>query len=569
MDKPVSQPQAPGRRQEDSGVAAPKDTLRLLNAQAQGLRAHLTMLRRTPRGVRRDFSENQMAQLREANEELVLAALHANTIAESAVDTLSQLTRISQRDVVTGMPNRALILDRLDYAITVARRHDTRIAVVFIDLDHFKPINDLLGHAAGDEVLQLVAQRLQSVVRESDTVSRYGGDEFLILLTDTAQPSDAALTVGKMLSALAAPTSVGGHMLRLSASVGITIFPQDGEDRVTLINRADAAMYRVKRAGGNDFDFHRENLPGEHPREPCAIDAPHPPVTRYQFVPTDPKSGLQDLRMANKELVINALTTPTSESDARQAQRCQIQFMAMVAHELRSPLTAIRIAAGLLTRRSPAGEMPFERLQVIIEQQVVHMSQLIDDLLERSRTSIGKSRLEREMVDLISILSLAVAMCQPGMDVRTQRLEVLLPPGPLKLFGDPVRLTQVFCNLLDNASKYTSAGGDIKLALDISERTVNVTVADNGIGIAAELLPTIFEPFVQDPQAGGSSLSGLGIGLAVVRNLVEAHGGSVSGDSLGRNLGSKFVVTLPLWLEAPDASTGGRVFARPRPVKSQ
>jgi diguanylate cyclase (GGDEF)-like protein len=569
MDKPVSQPQVPDRRQEDSGVAAPKDTLRLLNAQAQGLRAHLTTLRHPPRGVRRDVSENQMAQLREANEELVLAALHANTIAESAVDTLSQLTRISQRDVVTGMPNRALILDRLDYAITVARRHDTRIAVVFIDLDHFKPINDLLGHAAGDEVLQLVAQRLQSAVRESDTVSRYGGDEFLVLLTDTSQPSDAALTVGKMLSALAAPTSVGGHMLRLSASVGITIFPQDGEDRVTLINRADAAMYRVKRAGGNDFDFHRENLAGEHPREPGAIDAAHPPVTRYQFVPTDPKSGLQDLRMANKELVINALTTPTSESDARQAQRCQIQFMAMVAHELRSPLTAIRIAAGLLTRRSPAGEMPFERLQVIIEQQVVHMSQLIDDLLERSRTSLGKSRLEREIVDLISILSLAVAMCQPGMDVRTQRLEVLLPPGPLKLFGDPVRLTQVFCNLLDNASKYTSAGGDIQLALEISERTVNVTVADNGIGIAAELLPTIFEPFVQDPQAGGSSLSGLGIGLAVVRNLVEAHGGSVSGDSRGRNLGSKFVVTLPLWLEPPDASIGGRVFTQSRSVKSQ
>lgn len=536
-------------------MVAAKETLRLLNEQSEELRTHLTTLRQSLREIRRDFSDNQAALLREANEELVLAALHANMIAESAMTNLNQLTRINQRDVVTGMPNRALILDRLDNAITLARRHGTRIAVVFIDLDHFKPINDLLGHAGGDEVLQLVAQRLQSAVRESDTVSRYGGDEFLVLLTDIFQPSDAALIVGKMMSALAAPSSVGGHMLRVSVSVGITIFPEDGEDSLTLINRADAAMYHVKRAGGGDFEFHREDISGEHPREPYTIDVSRLPVTRYEFVPTDPASGLQDLRMANKQLVINALTVQASESDARQTQRCQIEFMAMVAHELRSPLTPIRIAAGLLTRRSPTGEMSFERLQIIIEQQVAHMSRLIDDLLEGSRTSKRKLRLERSMVDLISIVSLAVTTCQPAMDIRTQKLKVQLPTGPLNFFGDPVRLTQIFCNLLDNASKYTSAGGDITLALEASERTVNITVADNGIGIAAELLPTIFDLFVQDRHLEVSSLSGLGIGLAVVRNLVEAHGGSVVGHSAGKNLGSEFVVTLPLWLKSPAKPT--------------
>jgi diguanylate cyclase (GGDEF)-like protein len=551
MNKPLCQHPSPSDRQDDSEVAAAKETLQLLNEQAEELRAHLTTLRQSLREIRRDFSENQAAQLREANEELVLAALHANTIAESAMTNLNQLTRISQRDAVTGMPNRALILDRLENAIAVARRRGTRIAVVFIDLDHFKPINDLLGHAGGDEVLQLVAQRLQSVVRESDTISRYGGDEFLVLLTDASQPSDVALIVGKMLAALATPSSVGGHTLRVSASVGITVFPEDGEDPVTLINRADAAMYRVKRAGGGDFEFHREDVPSEHPREPYAIDVSELPVTRYEFVPTAPESGLQDLQMANKQLVINALTTQQSESDARQAQRCQIEFMAMVAHELRSPLTPIRIAAGLLTRRSAAGEMSFERLQVIIEQQVAHRSRLIDDLLEGSRASIGKLRLERGMVDLIGILSLAVKTCRPAMDIRTQKLNVQLPAGPLNFFGDPVRLTQIFCNLLDNASKYTPAGGEITLALEESERTVKITVADNGTGIAAEMLPTIFDLFVQDPNAQASSLGGLGIGLAVVRNLVEAHGGRVTVHSAGKNLGSEFVVTLPLWLKSP------------------
>lgn len=533
-----------------SEVAASKQTLRLLNEQAQELRSHLGTLRQSLRQARRDFSESQAAQLRRANEELVLAALHANTIAESAVDNLNQLTRISQRDVVTGMPNRALILDRLDNAIKMARRHGTRIAVVFIDLDRFKPINDVHGHGAGDEVLHLVAQRLQSVARESDTVSRYGGDEFLVLLTDLGQPSDAALIVGKMLSALAVPSCVGGQVLHLSASVGITIFPQDGEDPETLIQRADAAMYRVKRAGGGDFEFHRDGVPGEHSDAPCADPSPPLPVTRFQFVPTDPQSGLQDLQMANKQLVINALASPTTESDVRQVQRRHVEFMALVAHELRSPLTSIRMAAALLTRRSPAGEIPFERLQLIIEQQVAHMSRLIDDTLEDSRDHGGKIALEREMVDLIGILAMAVRMCRPAMDIRAQTLKLELPTERLSFLGDPVRLTQVFCNLLDNAARYTPTGGAITLTLNVSEHTAKVTVADNGIGIAAERLPGIFELFTLDPDVQISSLNGLGIGLAVVRNLVEAHGGSVACRSAGNNRGSEFEVTLPLRLKS-------------------
>lgn len=151
--------------------------------------------------------------LQEANEQLVLAALHAETIAEEAVSHLDKLARSSQHDALTDTPNRALMLDRLENAIALARRHRTRIAVLFLDLDEFKQINDTLGHAAGDAVVQLVARRLESVVRHSDTVSRHGGDEFLVLMAEISQPSDAALISEKILAALAAPSRIDNHLI--------------------------------------------------------------------------------------------------------------------------------------------------------------------------------------------------------------------------------------------------------------------------------------------------------------------------------------------------------------------
>jgi len=531
----------------DSPAAEPKGTLVQLKQQAERLRAHLAKLRQNLAQVRHDYSESHAAQLREANEKLVLAALHADTNAESAISDLDQLLRVSQRDALTGTPNRALILDRLDSAIAAARRHGTHIAVVFLDLDHFKPINDTLGHAGGDEVLQLVAQRLQSLVRDSDTVSRYGGDEFLVLLTEVSQASDAGSLAGRMLSALDAPSRVNDYLFHVSASVGIALYPEDGEDATTLINRADAAMYRAKRAGGGSFEFHRGDLPAHHPPQAAIAGPPRLLPPRRDFPANESGPGVQDLREANEQLTIAALNAQASESEVREAHDRQIKFMAMVAHELRNPLTPIQIAASLLANRHTDEEIPLEQLKLIIEGQVTHMSRLIDDLLEGSRVGADKLRLECSVVDLVGILAVAVATCQPSMNTRLQRLQARMPTGPLPFYGDPVRLTQIFSNLLDNASKYTPAGGDITLALEVLHETVTVTVADNGTGIAAELLPTIFDLFVQDTDVPEFAVGGLGIGLAVVRDLVEAHGGSVVGRSAGKNLGSEFVVTLPLW----------------------
>ena len=226
-----------------------------IRAEITAARAELATLRSELAQVRHVLTESQTAQLREANEHLVVAALQAQTGADSARSDLDTLTHASQRDSLTGLPNRALMLDRLESAIARAQRHRMQLAVLFLDLDAFKHINDTRGHVAGDAVLQEVARCLSASVRLSDTVSRHGGDEFLVLLSEVAAASDAARVAAKVLSVLDEPGRFGDPAIRLTVSVGIALFPSDGRDARTLIERADAAMYRAKQSGGNRFEF--------------------------------------------------------------------------------------------------------------------------------------------------------------------------------------------------------------------------------------------------------------------------------------------------------------------------
>jgi len=505
-------------------------SLAALNEQADAVRAELARLRQDLAQVQHDFSDRRATQLLEANEQLVLAALRAEAIAETAVSNLGDVARSAQRDALTDTPNRALMLDRLESAIAMARRRGTRAAVLFLDLDDFKHINDTMGHAVGDAVLQLVARRLEAAVRESDTVSRHSGDEFLVLLAEVAQPSDAVATASKLLAALAEPTQIGDQVLHLSASLGLALYPEDGEDAATLISRADAAMYRTKREGRTSgFD----------------ADPPRQPTARHEAALAAYGSQLQDLRDANEQLLLSALNAQDLEIQAEEAQRRQVRFFAMVAHELRNPLNPIRTAAEMLNHA--ATDAPrLGRLQGIIKRQVAHMARLIEDLIDGSRLSSGTLRIDRTRVDMADILGLAVESCRPLIDGRRQRLATRLPERTLHVNGDPVRLAQLFTNLLDNASKYTPDGGEIALEVVAQDGTMTATVSDNGIGISAEALPRIFDLFVQDARARALNKGGLGIGLAVVRELVEAHGGTIVARSPGADLGSEFVVTLPL-----------------------
>jgi len=171
-----------------------------------------------------------------------------------------QMLHLAEHDALTDLPNRMLLNDRLARSMALARRYGRRLAVLFLDCDRFKHINDTLGHAVGDQVLRSIAARLSSCVRESDTVSRHGGDEFLILLPEVDQPDAARSIAEKIVSAVAEPHQVAGHSLELTASVGIAIFPEDGEDPQSMVMHADTAMYYAKNAGRNQVAFYRHDM---------------------------------------------------------------------------------------------------------------------------------------------------------------------------------------------------------------------------------------------------------------------------------------------------------------------
>lgn len=240
--------------------------LALLTAQADRMRIELAKLRNDVVDAQRDLDRVQLGfiaacntHVRDANERLVIAALEADTKAEAAANDLDELARSSQRDPLTGTPNRIVMLDRLNKAMANAHRRGTHIALLFLDIDKFKSINDSKGHLVGDEAVQSVARRLKSVVRDADTVSRHGGDEFLILLSDVGQASDAAIIAEKILAVVAEPIFIQGHELNMSVSIGISIYPENGEEVEELIQHADEAMYLSKRSKFGGFRFYEEN----------------------------------------------------------------------------------------------------------------------------------------------------------------------------------------------------------------------------------------------------------------------------------------------------------------------
>lgn len=238
------------------------ETIVTLKEQADEMRTELTKLRQDLLEAQQDPQNKRGAQLLvEANEKLVLAVLQAESLAETAISDLDELSRSSQLDILTDIPNRVLMLERLKSAIVSARRRKNRVAVLFLDLDHFKEINDTLGHAIGDKVLQLVARRLESAIRESDTASRYGGDEFLILLAEISQTADAEQIAEKIISALEVPAYIEDNTLQLAISIGIAIYPDDGKDAATLIDCADKAMYLSKKRNGSCFDLFDKDKP--------------------------------------------------------------------------------------------------------------------------------------------------------------------------------------------------------------------------------------------------------------------------------------------------------------------
>ncbi|MGI4848402.1 MAG: hybrid sensor histidine kinase/response regulator [Janthinobacterium lividum] len=245
----------------------------------------------------------------------------------------------------------------------------------------------------------------------------------------------------------------------------------------------------------------------------------------------------------------SALRARKRQYEMRDVDRRKDEFLAMLAHELRNPLAPISAAADLLQVMAPE-ENRVRTTSKIIARHVRHMSELIDDLMDASRVTQGLVTLEKDVLDVKKIFADAVEQSRPLIEKRRHRFGVEISPDAAYILGDQKRLIQVLTNLLNNAAKYTPEGGVIDLRLEVDDAFVTFIVADNGIGMAPELLPLAFQLFVQAERTPDRSQGGLGIGLALVKSLVELHRGTVSVKSAGIDQGSEFTVRLPRLAEA-------------------
>ena len=247
----------------------------------------------------------------------------------------------------------------------------------------------------------------------------------------------------------------------------------------------------------------------------------------------------QRWQIAAQRDALEAASLALKEADLRKDE-----FLAILGHELRNPVAALGAGVHLLKRHVDAG--PADAIREQMERQLFHLSRLVEDLLDVARISEGKISLQKEQIDLSTILRSAIEASQPKIDAAGHAFTVELPDEPVMLDVDHTRMAQVVANLLNNAAKYTPRGGNISLCVNSTGDRVEIEVADNGVGIPEEMQSEIFQIFAQVDDHKDRAAGGLGIGLALVRQLVALHGGVISVRSEGKGLGSSFTVSLPL-----------------------
>jgi signal transduction histidine kinase/ActR/RegA family two-component response regulator len=230
-----------------------------------------------------------------------------------------------------------------------------------------------------------------------------------------------------------------------------------------------------------------------------------------------------------------------ARAEAESASRTKDEFLAMLGHELRNPIAPIQTALQLMRLRDDGWAARERR---VIERQVAHLTRLVDDLLDVARIARGKVHLRRERLNVTDVIAKAVEIASPLIEQRRHTLDVQVPRRDLVMDGDPIRLAQAIANLLTNAAKYTEPGGRVSIRAEQAGTEIAISVRDTGIGISAEMLPRVFDLFIQETQSVERAQGGLGLGLSIVRSLVAMHGGTVSANSEGVNRGSEFVIRL-------------------------
>ncbi len=354
------------------------------------------------------------------------------------------------------------------------------------------------------------------------------------------------------------------------SSIGDAVIATDTQGKVTFLNPVAEMMTGWKTAEasgqtlGNIFNVVNEDtrLPARNPvemvlREGIVVAlANHSALIARDGTERSIEDSAAPIRDATGEItgavmVFHDVTERRrAEKALKDADKKKDEFLAILAHELRNPLVPIRNGLKVLKL---SGDNPVlaENTRTMMDQALSQLVRLVDDLLDVSRITTGKLQLRKERVELASIVQSAVAAIRPLIDEHHHKLAVALPPAPMLLDADPTRLAQVFSNLLNNAAKYSEEGGSIALCAEQRADEVVVHVTDKGIGIPAEHLPRIFDMFAQVDTAFERSQGGLGIGLSLVKALVEMHGGRIEAHSDGTGKGSEFRVRLPLVLTQP------------------
>ncbi len=261
------------------------------------------------------------------------------------------------------------------------------------------------------------------------------------------------------------------------------------------------------------------------------------------------KQAAAALRAAHDELE-RRVAARTAELDAansalKLADRRKDEFLATLAHELRNPLAPLRNGLQVMRLAGAAPDV-VERARAMMERQLTQIIRLVDDLLDVNRISRGTFMLRIERANLADIVHHALETCAPPIEEKQHRLTVTIPPVPIYVDADSARLSQALCNLLVNAAKFTPNGGDITLDMHRAGGDAVITIKDSGVGIATDVLGEVFEMFTQADRSLETSQGGLGIGLSIVRRLVEMHGGTVEAKSAGLGGGSEFIVKLPV-----------------------
>jgi two-component system, chemotaxis family, CheB/CheR fusion protein len=503
--------------------------------------------------------ETSKEELQSVNEELTTVNQEYREKIEEVGRANSDLQNLmASTDIGTIFLNRALQIQR--YTPSIQRLFNITAADIRRPLEHFTHKLDY-DSLAGDA--QQVLRTLLTLERE---VCSSDGSWFLARLLPYRTLDDridgVVVTFVDITARRQAEEQLREQAARLREQADIVnlgdLMVRDADDRIVLWSAGCELLYGYTNEEAVGKNGH-QLLKTEFPQPLENINAELQTHGEWQGELVHATSSGKRIMVASRWVLYRPESRPPlvlqinnditdrrlAEEALRQADRNKDQFLATLAHELRNPLSAMMSSIELLRRPAKTTD-EIERARELLQRQIRHLLRLVDDLLDVERLAHGKIGLQKKRVPLTEIVETAMQICRPLLDPSSHRFTVVLPPDPLFLEVDPERIAQVLANLVHNAFKYTPAGGRIELVAQAEGSEVAVRVTDTGIGISADAVPRIFDMYTQGEKVPGTGLKGLGVGLALVRQLVELHGGRVAAYSEGLQKGSEFVVHLPL-----------------------